>query len=288
LQMAHKNTPDQWQLWLADPKNEMQRYRDAKLPHLRSMIDMSTPIGTESIYATLADMLQLLVAEMDRRYEIFQNMPNRPQKLSQARSDPTFEQYAPMPYISCIVEECADYFIKPTRTGDKELDVERTTSYGRMIFNAELIARKARGAGIYLILATQRPTKESIPMAIKGQASRIGFKCSTQLDSRIILDQAGLENINIRGQGIVKTGQGLMTFKSFLPRMPDENHPDWPNDIDDIVHKILQRDGTADNIITHPGAILAQRGADGIAPGDTQAPDPTPFWESIAADGKAY
>ena len=69
------------------------------------------------------------------------------------------------------------------------------------------LAAKARAAGIYLILATQRPTSDIITGTIKANmSSRIALMVKTAMDSRIILDDMGAECL---------LGNGDMIFAPF-------------------------------------------------------------------------
>lgn len=62
-----------------------------------------------------------------------------------------------------------------------------------------------RGAGIYYALSTQRPSREILPGTLKANIpTKIGLRTSTRVNSEIIIDQAGLENLPGRGAAILK------------------------------------------------------------------------------------
>jgi S-DNA-T family DNA segregation ATPase FtsK/SpoIIIE len=67
------------------------------------------------------------------------------------------------------------------------------------------LAAKSRAAGIYIVLATQRPSVDIITGAIKANfPARMAFKVSSRTDSQIILDTPGAENLSGKGEAIFK------------------------------------------------------------------------------------
>ncbi|WBW50686.1 DNA translocase FtsK [Peptoniphilus equinus] len=172
--ILYKSSPDDVKLMLIDPKIvELSVYN--RVPHLL------IPVVTDPKKAAFA--LSWAVTEMERRYGLFAEMGVR--DLKSYNNKMKGEGELAVPKIVIVVDEFADLMM----VAQKEVEDYVTR-----------LAQKARAAGIYLILATQRPSVDVITGTIKANIpSRIAFAVSSQIDSRTILDMAGAEKLLGKG-----------------------------------------------------------------------------------------
>lgn len=167
-----KCTPDELRLILIDPKRlELAVYAD--IAHLLF------PIVTDPM--KVPEVLTWVVQEMERRYLLIAREGVRTSNDYNQR----VEQNDRLPRMVIIIDELADLMMTVGR------DVE--TLIAR-------IAQMARAAGIHLIVATQRPSVDVITGLIKVNfPSRIAFRVTAKIDSRVILDCAGADKLLGRG-----------------------------------------------------------------------------------------
>jgi len=172
--ILYKASPDEVKLILVDPKKvELNVYNG--IPHLL------TPVVTDPKKA--AGALQYVVREMEKRYEMFAN--KKAKDITRFNEIAVEEGEKPMYRIVVIVDELNDLMM--VAQGEVEDSVMR-------------IAQLARAAGIYLVLATQRPSVNVITGVIKANIpSRIAFAVASTHDSRTILDSIGAEKLLGRG-----------------------------------------------------------------------------------------
>jgi DNA segregation ATPase FtsK/SpoIIIE, S-DNA-T family len=186
--LVYRHSPEALRLLLIDPKMvELSMYGD--LPHLRH------PVVTDPEDAAL--VLRWAVYEMERRYELLSRNSVRSIAEFNRRvqdggilrrvepegpegdADRWIYTDGPLPYVVVIVDELADLMMSV------QSEIERPLAQ---------LAQKARAIGIHLIVATQRPSVNVITGLIKANFScRIGFRVSSKVDSRTILDQNGAD-----------------------------------------------------------------------------------------------
>jgi DNA segregation ATPase FtsK/SpoIIIE, S-DNA-T family len=172
-------SPNEVRLVLVDPKRvELNHYE--RIPHLL------TPVVTSPRLA--ANVLNNLIAEMESRYGVMGEA--RARNLAELNKVRERAGEAPLPHILCVIDELADLMmVAPAEVEDAVIR----------------LAQKSRAVGIHLVLATQRPSTDIITGTIKVNIpARIAFAVSSQVDSRVILDQGGAEAL---------LGQGDMLFR---------------------------------------------------------------------------
>ena len=136
----------------------------------------------EERFQTLSDFGQV------RNAEQYNAAIQDPEVVARVRAehpeDPDLK-LEPMPLIVIVIDELADLMM----TAPKEVEESIVR-----------LAQKARAVGIHLVVATQRPSVDVLTGVIKANLpSRIAFKVSSKIDSRVILDGNGAERLLGRG-----------------------------------------------------------------------------------------
>ncbi|MBU5437647.1 DNA translocase FtsK [Tissierella sp. MSJ-40] len=174
MSILYKSSPDDVKLLLIDPKVvELSIYNG--IPHLL------IPVVTDAKKAAFA--LNWAVEEMEKRYKLFaQNNVRDITSYNNKIKDSDDEK---LPMMVIVIDELADLMMVAAQ------EIEDYICR---------LAQMARAAGMYLIVATQRPSVDVITGTIKANIpSRISFAVSSQVDSRTILDMAGGEKLLGKG-----------------------------------------------------------------------------------------
>lgn len=192
LSILYHASPDEVKLILIDPKKvEFPIYN--KIPHLL------IPVVTEPLKA--AGALGWAVNEMNKRYLMFEannvkNLQEFNDMVLEERSKPVEEQdeirakIDLLPQIVIVVDEFADLMM--AARSEVEDSVLR-------------LAQLARAAGIHMIIATQSPRADVLTGLIKSNIpSRVSLSVSSNVDSRVILDESGAEKLLGNGDLLYK------------------------------------------------------------------------------------
>ena len=185
MSIIYKASPDDVRLIMVDPKVvELQVYNS--IPHLL------IPVVTDPKKA--ASALSWAVNEMMKRYDLIaessvRDIDSYNEKIEKENlkheNDYNYEKKEKLPKIVIIIDEFADLMMVASK------EVEDSISR---------IAQLARACGIYLVIATQRPSVNVISGSIKTNIpGKIAFAVSSGVDSRTILDSYGAEKLLGKG-----------------------------------------------------------------------------------------
>ncbi|MFC1780761.1 DNA translocase FtsK [Planctomycetota bacterium] len=165
-------TPDEVRLVLIDPKR-------VEFGIFSTSLFCACDVITD--FEEVPPVFEALVLEMEKRYELLERAGASDIRKYNADTEPQLQQ----PYIVVVVDEFAD------------LLMQNIEGFEERIIR---LAQKARASGIHLVLATQRPSADVIKGLLKTNIpGRIALSVSSQIDSKIILDMSGAENLTGKG-----------------------------------------------------------------------------------------
>lgn len=224
--ILYRATPQECKFILIDPKRvEFTHYSD--IPHLL------TPVITDVEKAP--SVFKWAVMEMGRRYKLFEK--------ARARNIDSYNEksgFQALPYIMIVVDELGEIMIADPAGVEKSII--------RM-------AQLARATGIHLVLSVQRPSTNVITGLIKANIScRIAFNVSSQIDSRVIIDQPGAEKLlgsgdmlfvppdsskPLRLQGPLVTEKEISSLVEYLKSQGVA--PDYKEEVVNAAEKLVQK-----------------------------------------------
>jgi S-DNA-T family DNA segregation ATPase FtsK/SpoIIIE len=168
---------------MVDPKMvELIGYND--IPHLLSPV----VVEVEQVVGALA----WITRQMDSRYKLFhqagvRNLEEYNRRMRRRKDE------EPLPTLVVFIDELADLMMVAPD------EVERHICR---------VAQMGRATGIHLVIATQRPSVDVVTGLIKANfPARISFAVTSQVDSRVILDQGGAESLLGRGDMLFMSPQ---------------------------------------------------------------------------------
>ena len=237
--LLYKKGPSELKIVLIDPKKvEFSVYADLEKYYLAKTPGIERPIITDTDH--VKQTLNSLVQEMENRYNLLEQMKVR--KLEEynekwrrelrGTTDDRGVPYEYMPYIVAIVDEFSDLIM----TAGKEVETPIVR-----------IAQKARAVGIHMIIATQRPSANVITGLIKANfPGRIAFRVTQMVDSRIIIDRPGAQQLVGRGDMLFSANGEITRLQCPLIDTPE---------IEKVCNFIKEQED-ADRIVEHEDPFM--------------------------------
>ena len=171
---------------------------DPKIVTFTEMEDnglLSAPVITD-IDAAI-ECLKLAIDDMENRYALFAKagVGSLKEWLANGHGD--------LDYHVIVFDEFADLVLSG---GDVKKEFEALV--GR-------ISSKGRAAGIHLLLATQRPDRTIVTGVIKANLPlKVCLRVTNSINSKIVLDEVGAENLLGRGDLLCDRGKGVERAQS--------------------------------------------------------------------------
>lgn len=158
------------QVFLMDPKRiEFFQYEDQNIKNVHVDYDFEQCVET----------LKFLNEEMDQRYSLIKECKVDVRKF---------------PFHVLIIDEFADLRLQ-----------DSNNTYHKLLCR---LAQKSRAARIHIILATQRPSVNVVDGMIKANfPARLSCKVASHIDSRVILDSTGAEDLVGLGDSIINNSE---------------------------------------------------------------------------------
>lgn len=216
LDIAATNPSNLAHIYLIDPKMGVDYAAVERLPHLQGGVIVDQTRAVE--------VMEGLVAEMERRYELF--------RAHGARDIRSFNLKVGaeerLPYVFLVHDEFAEWML----TEDYKAAV---TS------NVSRLGVKARAAGMHLIFAAQRPDANVMPMQLRDNlGNRLILKVASVGTSEIALGMKGAEQLLGLGHLAARLSGEPAIIYAQAPFLSDD-------DIDAAVDAIIASDGNAWN-----------------------------------------
>ena len=194
MSLLYKHRPDEVKFLMIDPKRvELTLYEG--IPYLYDPKTSCDDVDVVTDANGAAKSLQMLVKVMEKRLQIMQ--------LAKVKNIEGYNQWAKqnneekMFYIFVIIDEMADLMLQTKASIEDSI---------------QRLAHMGRALGIHLILCTQRPSVKVVTGVIKANLpSRIALQVASSIDSKVILDATGAEDL---------LGKGDMLYQSTSDKTP--------------------------------------------------------------------
>jgi len=258
--LLYKKHPAELKIVMVDPKKvEFSIYSPIENHFLARLEEEEDCIITDvqKVVKTLTSLCQL----MDTRYDLLKkagcrNIKEYNAKFKERKLNPE-HGHEFMPYIVVVVDEFGDLIM----TAGKEVELPICR-----------IAQLARAVGIHMIIATQRPQASIISGAIKTNfPARMAFKVSSMIDSRVVLDRPGAQQLIGRGDMLFLAGNDPVRVQCAFLDTPE---------VSNVCNFIAKQQG-----YLHPmylPEVVVESDADGMGGGSVDPKRLDPLFSEVA------
>lgn len=206
--LIYKKHPSELKFVMIDPKKVEFSLFSKLEKHYLAHLPGAEPIVTDSVDAVKT--LEALCREMDQRYDLLKDGDcrnikeyNHKFKTHQLLD----ERHRYLPYIVLVIDELADLMIIAGKAAEKPI---------------ARLAQMARAIGIHLVVATQRPSVNVVTGIIKANfPARMAFRVTSKIDSRIILDTGGAEQLVGQGDMLLSNGSDILRLQCAFIDTPE-------------------------------------------------------------------
>lgn len=145
--------------------------------------NLGKSVSVADNFKSALNLLKFMYDEMESRYKLMTDRSFSQKIFSTSNKE--------FPQILFIIDEFADLIMQDT---------------DKVFYNLLCkLSQKCRAAGIYCVLATQRPSVDVLSGSIKANfPARISCQVASGVDSKVILDTPGAELLAGRGDAIIK------------------------------------------------------------------------------------
>lgn len=206
--LIYKKHPSELKFVMIDPKKVEFSLFSKLEKHYLAHLPNAEPIVTDSVDAVKT--LEALCREMDNRYDLLKdgdcrNIKEYNQKFKTHQL--LDERHRYLPYIVLVIDELADLMIIAGKAAEKPI---------------ARLAQMARAIGIHLVVATQRPSVNVVTGIIKANfPARMAFRVTSKIDSRIILDTGGAEQLVGQGDMLLSNGSDILRLQCAFVDTPE-------------------------------------------------------------------
>lgn len=197
MSLLYKKHPAELKLVLMDPYGvEFGMYAQIANHFLASLPNEPVIVSNSG---QAISTLNSLCKEMETRYDLLKiacvrNVQEYNNKFVNRQLNPAVGHRF-MPYIVVVIDEYGDFIEEKGQ--DFETPIVQLAQY-------------ARAVGIHMIISTKRPTNDIITGAIKANfPTRIAFRLPERIDSQVILDCDGAEELLGNGDMLFRAGKSI-------------------------------------------------------------------------------